>query len=314
MDLNGDGLGDILLGPNNEGEWHAMLSKGESFESVPWASGMLANWKEEYSRIRGNDFSGDGLPSLVFGPQQSTGYWYYAAPNVSTKGSLLVGIANGLGHVTTITYSPLTDSAVYTKDATAAPPVLDLQFPMYVVSQVTTSNGMGGVLTTTHKYGGMKTEPGTAGRGSQGFRWVEVTQVETGLKTRTEYNQHWPYTGMVSLVKKLVPSGGNAGVLNQASYTYACKNPSTGAACTTTAGSLYFPYASQSVESSWDLNGAALPTVTTTTAYDNYGNTTSVTSGTGDGYSKTTTNTYSNDVVNWILGRLTSASVTSTTP
>jgi len=35
---------------------------------------------------------------------------------------------------------------------------------------------------------------------------------------------------------------------------------------------------------------------------------------TPDGYSKTTTNTYTNDATNWYLGRLTGASVTSTTP
>jgi hypothetical protein len=41
-----------------------------------------------------------------------------------------------------------------------------------------------------------------------------------------------------------------------------------------------------------DLNGAPLPTVTTTTQYDSFGNATSVSVGTGDGNSKTTTNIY----------------------
>jgi hypothetical protein len=35
---------------------------------------------------------------------------------------------------------------------------------------------------------------------------------------------------------------------------------------------------------------------------------------TPDGFSKTTTNTYTNDATNWYLGRLTGATVTSTTP
>jgi phage-related protein len=74
-------------------------------------------------------------------------------------------------------------------------------------------------------------------------------------------------------------------------------------------------------ESSYDLNGRALPSVTTTTSYDChstptacYGNATQITVSTGDGYSKTTTNTYNNDATNWHLGRLIRSTVTSTTP
>jgi hypothetical protein len=63
-----------------------------------------------------------------------------------------------------------------------------------------------------------------------------------------------------------------------------------------------------------DLDGSVLPTVTTTNQYDAYGNPTQVVVSTSDGFTKTTTNTYSNDTVNWILGRLTGAAVTSTTP
>jgi hypothetical protein len=35
---------------------------------------------------------------------------------------------------------------------------------------------------------------------------------------------------------------------------------------------------------------------------------------TGDGYSKTTTNTFLNDAANWLLGRLTRSTVQSVTP
>jgi hypothetical protein len=58
----------------------------------------------------------------------------------------------------------------------------------------------------------------------------------------------------------------------------------------------------------------AIPPVTTTYRYDAYGNATQVAASTPDGFSKTTTNTYTNDTTNWFLGRLTGASVTSTTP
>src|SRR5262249_50588209 len=155
-----------------------------------------------------------------------------------------------------------------------------------------------------------KTELGS-GRGMLGFRWQQSTDSSTGITSRTEYRQDWSYTGLPSVTKTSQSSGA---VLKQATYAYGCNNPATGTACLLTPGRRHFPSASQSVETGADLTGAALPTVTTSSSYDAFGNTTSVTVSTGDGYSKTTTNTYTNDTVNWFLGRLIRSQVTSTTP
>jgi hypothetical protein len=73
---------------------------------------------------------------------------------------------------------------------------------------------------------------------------------------------------------------------------------------------------SRTFAESWDLDGSAIPTSTTTYQYDSYGNPTQIVTSTPDGFSKTTTNTYTNNTTapNWLLGRLTNATVTSTTP
>ena len=58
-------------------------------------------------------------------------------------------------------------------------------------------------------------------------------------------------------------------------------------------------------------------TVTTASAYDAYGNPTSVTvttTGAGGTFTKATTNTYANDAARWRLGRLTCASVATSAP
>jgi hypothetical protein len=68
------------------------------------------------------------------------------------------------------------------------------------------------------------------------------------------------------------------------------------------------------VAQSSDLDGTALPSVTTTYQYDAFGNPTQVVASTPDGFSKTTANTYTNDATHWLLGRLTRASVTSVAP
>ena len=70
----------------------------------------------------------------------------------------------------------------------------------------------------------------------------------------------------------------------------------------------------QNVSSGSDLDGSALPTVTTANQYDAFGNATQVVVSTPDGFSKTTTNVFTNDTTNWYLGRLVGASVTSVAP
>src|SRR5262249_23808341 len=121
---------------------------------------------------------------------------------------------------------------------------------------------------------------------------------------------------MPTLSQKKVPSGGGpGGVVSATSSSFGCTDPATGSACSVAAGNRYFPYVSQSVQSGYDLNAATLPAVTTTTVYDAYGNPTSILASTGDGSSKTTTNTYATpDTINWFLGRLVRSTVSSTTP
>jgi hypothetical protein len=164
---------------------------------------------------------------------------------------------------------------------------------------VQSSNGIGGNFRTTYKYAGAKAQ--LQGRGFLGFREIVAKDEQTGIETVTTYRQDWPFTGLVaSRVKKL-----GAQTLNQTANTYAADD---------LGGTRRFVKLTQSVESSWELNGTAMPTVTTTHQYDAYGNATEIAVSTGDGHSKTTTNTYTNDTTNWLLGRLTRATVVSTTP
>jgi len=69
------------------------------------------------------------------------------------------------------------------------------------------------------------------------------------------------------------------------------------------------------LDESWELDGTALPTMTTATPlYDEYANPLHVTVTSSDSYVKDTVNTYAADISNWLLGRLTDALVTSTKP
>jgi hypothetical protein len=199
---------------------------------------------------------------------------------------------------------------MYVKDTTSTYPVADVQAPIYVVVQVDTSNGIGGTYRTYHSYFGAKVD--LSGRGFLGFRAIVTLDPQTNILATTYARQDYPYIGLTASATKTLGSL----TLNSTTNTYQFSNAG-GAATVSTPSNASAPYrvsVAQSVSSSSDLDGTVMPTVTTTSQYDAYGNATQVVVSTPDGFSKTTTNTYTNDTTNWFLGRLTGATVTSIRP
>lgn len=234
----------------------------------------------------------------------------------------LDSISNNGVQAFSVNYATLTTSpsVTYTKDTgtnKAVYPRVDVQSPLYVVSSVSKSNGVGGVNVTTYSYGGLKAELGT-GRGMLGFRWVKSKEEATGIESYTEYSQDFPYTGMALKSETRLVGGNGTVLLKRSSSTPQCKIPQTGAACTVAAGNRYFPYVESGQEESWDLSGVAYPVISTNTQYGqvpNYGDPTRIVVSTSDGTSKTTDNEYwPADTANWVLGRLKRATVTSVAP
>jgi len=221
-------------------------------------------------------------------------------------------ITTGTSVTTIIAYKPLTTSSVYAKENNGAYPYIDFQAPIYVVSQTQSSNGLGGTYATHYTYAGAKAH--LTGGGFLGFRQVAAWDAQTGLVTTTTYGQDYPNQGLPLSVEKRTSAGQ---LLNQVQNTW--QNTPLGG------GAYHRSDLVQTDEQSWDVNGAVMPRTQTNTAYDAYGNATQITVANDDGYTptgpvspygnvKTTTNTYTNDTANWLLGRLTRASVTSTLP
>jgi hypothetical protein len=299
VDLNGDGLVDMVWQAYWNGPWApqgAWLNNGNGWTSAPQYIPPAAITNEARDAgVRFEDINGDGVLDIVWhaawaGPWNPVAAW----TNSGGAPDLLASVTSGLGATTSVAYKPLTDAALYTKDPVSAFPLVSIQPALHAVSALDASDGRGGSITTSYAYGGLKAEAGT-GRGELGFRWQESTQQASGLKVRTEHRQDWPYVGLPSLVKR---TQGSSAVLSQTLNAYGSTHPAAG---------VYFPFLSQSVETSNDLNGAPLPTVTVNTSYDANGNPTSVTLSTGDGHSKTTTNIFDND-------RLKRSTVQSTSP
>lgn len=347
-DLNSDGRIDLAVSHlYTDANWvkrlalQPIISTGVGYvpmnvvsTGIEWGTikGMDYNREEPVMLERGpglvyGDFNGDGKVDILqqrFTDSESPASFltYIAAGAI---GDLVTGIETGIGSKVVLSYAPLTNSSVYTKDSgasAAAYPLQDQQSAIYAVNSSAVSNGSGSFLTTTYAYGGMKRD--ITRQMNLGMRWNSVTDSTTGIVERTENRQDWPYVGMPS---KRTSSTGSV-TLNSTETTYSCTDFVSSSGCPSAANKRYFAFATQSVVKSADLNGTQFPTVTTTTAYDTwnaatstwsdlagiFGNPTEIKVSTSDGFIKKTTNVYKNDTANWFIGRVTRTTQTNTTP
>ncbi|MHB1093028.1 FG-GAP-like repeat-containing protein [Thiobacillus sp.] len=349
-DINGDGLADVILHDPANGKLSAWIAKGNGafgaqVDTVVFdTGGVLADtW------FMAADVNHDGRADVIkykpatglflyalslgngeFGPSQqlnigagkkpSEGWFDLADINGDGKSDVvrydpatgklsvnfvlgplpdqLLSITDGHGATRSITYKPLTDPTIYTKGTGATYPVQDVQNATYVVSETAADDGIGGQYHMTYRYAGARTH--LTGRGFLGFATLEQTDLQTGIVTRTDYRQDFPYIGQPTLVTK-TSAGGVA--LDRVENTYAEK---------TIVGAGRFPYLAYTKEQSKDLNAAVLPLSETWNTYgDDWGNLTKTIIQTSDGFKKQTDSVYTNDGTNWLLGRLTRATVTS---
>ncbi len=303
-DWNADGLSDAMFHWPSSGSnrWFttSFSSSGAlqfTYTSNPISTSLLSG-SVGVGAVAFGDWNGRGFDMPMFrNAANGTNRWW--RKDSAEPPENLTTVTTGLGSTTDITYAPITDDVVYTKESTANYPVIDIEAPFYVTSRVDADDGVGGDYSSTYSYVGAKIN--VDGRGFLGFRKQTVTDLQTNIKQTLTFRQDYPFIGFVSEDKKTL----SGSMLNDRDITYAATN---------LGGTRRFPYISQSVEASNDLNGAAFPTVTTNYTYDSYGNALTVSVSTPDGAVRTTTNTYSNDTANWFLGRLLNATVSSTTP
>lgn len=308
-DVNGDGLPDVI-GFASSGVY-VSLNTGTSFAAAQvWVGGYgsgtgAGGWVDENRNPRTMvDVGGFGYGGIVGFADAGV---YVSAGTASAPLDFLSSVTSGLGVTTSVSYVPATNKSVVTKGTRTTFPTMDVIAPLYVVSRVDSSNGIGGSYSSIYTYYGARLD--MRGRGFLGFAQISVKDIQTNILETTAYRQDFPHTGLVASTVRTL--GGLT--LGQSTNTYQFSNAGGG----TTINPSSAPYRlslSQRVSSGADLDGSVLPTTTSTYQYDSYNNPTKITVSTSDGYSKTTTNTYTNDVTNWYLGRLTRASVTSVAP
>lgn len=254
-----------------------------------------ANW----SRLSG-DFDGDGLGDLASVQVNSTsGYLTFPVFARSPLPDLLTKITDGNVAVTQVVQAPLTRDEVYTK-GTATAPKIAMRAPLYVVKSVTRDSGNSLAPTsTTYAYTNALVEP--AGRGFLGFATQKVTD-PLGIVTTTTFSQTFPYIGMATNVTSMKGST----TLSSVTYT-----PDQKVITHASGKSSYFPFVVSSAASQYEYTyGSLVSQVSATNSMDTWGNPLSAavtTTGDGNTYTQTITNTYFANTISastWRIGEL----------
>ena len=301
-DFNGDGIADIYFIWRTNGTNRLYLSDG---------NGGFSQYINPIDRayVDGNpddaltaDFNGDGIADIYF-------IWRTNGTNrlnLSPKKSVdtIETVSDGYGDQILIDYKPLTNPTVYTKydDHLSNPSnVRDLIIPMYVVAGYAKSDGVGGMYDYIYHYEGAKVH--TQGYGFLGFREITMTDPQTGISNTQILHQDFPLTGQAEADITTIN-----GVTITESHNQWDWAP-------TYNGKVYRLRMTSSEAYSYELDGSFVKHVSTTNTYDDDNNVTQVVTDTHDGYKKTTNSEYFvPDESDWILGRLSQASVTHQTP
>ena len=344
LDYNGDGRPDLLY-PDG-GYWKVQEHTGDGFAATAVSTGIrshdagddLKEWRTTFF-----DGTGDGKPDAIRGKvvdksgsntaQVHLGSAAFQAANVVET------ITDGFGAATTVAYKALTDAAasgLYARanDANGldwGSPTFDLAVPINVVRSVSSSAPAAGASpgsvnhnatsSVSYAYAGAKVQAG--GRGWLGFRSITSIDGQTGIRTRTVYEQRFPFTGRPKTTE-LRDSGG--GLLSEATNTWIDFNPS---------GPNHQPHLKKSLEKTYStatsdsatgaftVSGTVLRSATTdftmhsvtadgaTRAYGDVDTITVTTKGDGQTYARITDNDYlPPDLARWRLGRLSSVQVT----
>ena len=311
-DINGDGRDDFFA-INRSGS----VSSLDDLDKIPlyisntagtyfyYQEGDRAYTLSQWDFYTG-DFNGDGRLDYFYTSAEDkwTGYQLYTAS--TARDNLLENVTDGFGNVTSLSYKSVTNNDIYTKNSDAIYPLTDLEGAFVVVASLTRPNGNGGKSVTNYKYEGAKLHK--RGKGFLGFSKFSATNMQTGITKTSEYEiEPSKYiTGLKRTETRISKGNYSNKLLSETIYTNILKNYER--------SGIYTFMPSEVVEKNYKLNASSVYKKTTSTyTYDDYGNVLSTIqcfknpSGSNDESSITVTNVYSDDVSNWILGRLTQA-------
>lgn len=321
IDFNGDGKTDIFTwhAPLMNSRFNITLATGSGFRT-PNVTGSVNN----STIIFPGDYNGDGKPDFLMWNSPTNGnfnLWLNEGP----KPRLVERVTNGHGAYTKFDYKPLTDPGVHIIGVPAFYPSMNVFTPLYVVSSMISSNGVAAdpftgagadqISENSVYYTYYGAWANAEGRGFQGFAGFLVSDTSRGVLSKTDYVIDPLLAGRPSSTLQYLataPPGGST-KLSDSNNTWVVD--------TTTwpnGNKTYFVRENTAISREYEPNRPqGSPPIKTTTSsgstYDAFGNLTRSFIDHGDGFTETTSNTYSNFTSSdWLIGRLTSSSVTKT--
>jgi RHS repeat-associated protein len=297
LDINSDGLTDLVGKAAASTNITVALSNGSNITVSPFLS--MPSQMSNFDNMIWGDFDGDGKNDWAH--QVNSTQWDVNLNNIPKD--FVTQIKNGNGATFKFEYKPITDASVYTKGTAATYPLMDFQGAFHVVSKFSIDNGIGGEHKTYYKYAGALIDH--KGRGFRGFSSRTIIDSLALSKTILTYDRDFRKVNasLIKSEKRTIPTN---------KLVYLVENTPKIDSISTTSPKIYFSYYPQTKESQYELNTKLIRSKQTNFVFDNYANPTSITEVSNDGYTIATTNTYTDDVSNWRLGRVTATTVTKT--
>jgi len=314
-DVNGDGKTDIIEFTNAAGGGVTVInvyySTGNSF--VPgFVTAYGSTLDPQRDQISFGDFNGDGINDLFIAdeftnPSQPAIIYF----NQGGFSKYLEDAVDGYGTSTQFTYQPLTQpgtSAAYTQNSTTSyrngilnTTLLDINKPLYVVTQHNVPNGIGGLNTTTYSY--QDAIQNNQGKGLLGFLSVSAYNTMSDYSTTINYSYNTTFFNPTTFTSSTIVAK-NSDAVAQTDSTIA--DISLGSIT----GFPFQRYYEQPTTAVYTDNVTGGVTTTSYNSYDGYGNILDKTT-TNNAQTTEEANTYTQSGA-WIPSRLATSKVTNT--
>jgi len=328
-DVSGDGLVDLVYSFVNEAGNESddiFVNTGSGWEyrqdlKTPIALNGTTDSGDARLRATLIDANGDGHLDImsVSGIRQ-----YFPGGDGYQPPRAVIEVTNGFGMRHMVRYAPISHGSFYEKPTRSRWPVAQLPTRGQVVKVVSTSDGVGGMLTAGHRYGPMWVD--VSGRGALGFAWrqahseapagLQGTSVSDREKTpwlivRSEFEQTWPMTGRLKRLTKTITQGSKRVQVFDSRTEYK--------SVTLPDGVSVIPVETVNTVTAKELNGEDLPERVKTTQYNTYAQpvlTRTVTTDSirNEEFLTETQVSYQNRVDEWLLGLAISTTVTHHAP
>ncbi|MFC3812836.1 RHS repeat-associated core domain-containing protein [Lacihabitans lacunae] len=308
-DFNADGLMDLTFYNKTTGANRTYLNNGKfafNITNVITDAFPLFQFKDFGANVAkpvyGHFLNGSHLDLLYYNTTDSKWYVQKLRQN---QGFTIKRFTNGAGLKHEVTFDNLLNDQLYEKAGLVTFPNIDIQAPLYVVSKASTYAG-GGNEIATQKYRYCGATINVEGRGFRGFTMIMEIDSVTGIYDKRYFRQgddQWKYTGQTVIKTERFTSNGI--LLSRSSHAPSLlKFPNNNYAKS------FFSYAAS--DSTEDF--VNYRTQASKQTMDNYGNPLTIVASSGNGFKDSTANVYTDDYTSWILGRLTSATVTHFAP